>query len=242
METQCGSTLCTKTLETPYGSTLWTNTQTGLKSGTTKGAKNRTKVKPNSRARFCAKRKGTYGRVPFRFAQNLAWELGSNLGPILKTRLRPPKFQQSRNHQETSTKKASQSGVHINHAFLFERKGFEGEALTQMQRFADKCNLVHKVLQMRPKWGLDFSIDYVDAQGNVFEVLHWEWDSFSYEEIKEKKDKMDQFLVSVDWQQSALKILDRKDEWHHLGFFEQSEWKTNFFGVEKEQFKMVLWN
>ena len=64
-----------------------------------------TKVEPNSRARFCAKRKGTYGRVPFRFAQNLARELGSNLGPILKTRPRPPKFQQSRNHQETSTKK-----------------------------------------------------------------------------------------------------------------------------------------
>ena len=64
-----------------------------------------TKVELNSRARFCAKRKGTYGRVPFRFAQNLARELGSNLGQILKTRPRPPKFQQSRNHQETSTNK-----------------------------------------------------------------------------------------------------------------------------------------
>ena len=37
---------------------------------------------PSSRARFCPQRKGTYGRVPFRFGQNLARELGSNLGPI----------------------------------------------------------------------------------------------------------------------------------------------------------------
>ena len=143
--------------------------------------------------------------------------------------------------QDTSTKKASQSGVHINHAFLFERKGFEGEALTQMQRFADKCNLVHKVLQIRPKWGLDFSIDYVDAQGNVFEVLHWEWDTFDYNEILDKKHKMDDWLQTVDWEESALKMLDQKSEWHHLGFFQQSEWKTRFFGIEKERFKMVLW-
>ena len=36
-------------------------------------------------------------------------------------------------------------------------------------------------------------------------------------------------------------MLERKEEWHSLGFFEQSEWKTRFFGIEKERFKMVLW-
>jgi hypothetical protein len=45
----------------------------------------------------------------------------------------------------------------------------------------------------------------------------------------------------VDWNDAAQRILKRKDEWHHLGFFEQSEWKTRFFGIEKERFKMVLW-
>ena len=42
-----------------------------------------TKVELNSRARFCAKRKGTYGRVPFRFAQNLARDLGALLAQLL---------------------------------------------------------------------------------------------------------------------------------------------------------------
>jgi hypothetical protein len=36
-------------------------------------------------------------------------------------------------------------------------------------------------------------------------------------------------------------MIRRKSEWHHLGFFEQSAWKTEFFGMEKERFKMVLW-
>ena len=132
-------------------------------------------------------------------------------------------------------------GCHINHAVLFERKGFTGPAKEQMEQFAEKCPLVHKVLQIRPKWGLDFSIDYADAEGNVFEVLHWEWDSFDYKEIKEKKKYMDDFLQAQDFDEMALRLLDKKSEWHHLGFFEQSDYKTQFFGIEKERFKMVLW-
>ncbi len=139
------------------------------------------------------------------------------------------------------TEEKTDRGCHINHAVLFERKGFTGAAEQQMKEFAEKCPLVHKVLQIRPKWGLDFSIDYADADGNVFEVLHWEWDSFDIKEVEEKKEMMDNFLVTQDWNDMALRLLDRKPEWHHLGFFEQSAYKTDFFGIEKERFKMVIW-
>ena len=133
------------------------------------------------------------------------------------------------------------TGAHINHALCFERKGYTGEARAQLQTLAKTNNLIHKILQMRPKWGLDISVDYVDTQGNVFEVLHWEWDGFDYKEVHDKKQQIEPFLLSIDWNDAAGKILSRKDEWHHLGFFEQSEWKTRFFGIEKERFKMVLW-
>ena len=52
---------------------------------------------------------------------------------------------------------------------------------------------------------------------------------------------MDAFLQNQDWDERAKTMLERKDEWHKLGFFEQSAWKTKFFGIEKERFKMVLW-
>jgi hypothetical protein len=94
---------------------------------------------------------------------------------------------------------------------------------------------------MRPKWGLDFSIDYADRDGNVFELLHWEYDGFEHDEIQSKKIRMEEFLVNQDWPDRARVMLTRKEEWHGLGFFEQSEWKTRFFGIEKERFKMVLW-
>ena len=132
-------------------------------------------------------------------------------------------------------------GPHINHCYMFERKGFDKEALQQLKAWATTNVHLHKLVAMKPKWGLDFSIDYCDKEGNVFEVLHWEFDGFEYQEIADKKQAMDEFLMKQDWNHSAAQILKHKDEWHGLGFFEQSEWKTQYFGVDKERFKMVLW-
>ena len=133
------------------------------------------------------------------------------------------------------------TGAILNHSLLFERKGYTGAALDQLTEWAKKNNLIYKLIAIRPKWGLDFSVDYADSQGNVFEVLHWEWDTFDFEEIQQKKKQMDIFLLSQNWNKMAKQLLEKKAEWHDLGFFEQSAYKTNFFGIEKERFKMVIW-
>ena len=135
------------------------------------------------------------------------------------------------------TAEPTDRGCHINHAVIFERKGFSGAAKEQMIGLADKCPLIHKVLQIKPKWGLDFSVDYADAQGNVFEVLHWEWDTFDFEEIQQKKKQMDIFLLSQDWNKMAQQLLDRKEEWYKLGFFEQSDYKTHFLALKKNNLR-----
>mgnify|MGYP003306150584 FL=1 len=133
------------------------------------------------------------------------------------------------------------SGPHVNHAVMFERKGYSGDALRQLKAWAEIRPQFHKLVAMKPKWGLDFSIDYCDREGNVFELLHWEYDGFEYDEIADKKAKMEEFLLNQDWDERAIEMLKRKEEWHKLGFFEQSEWKTRFFGIDKERFKIVLW-
>ena len=139
------------------------------------------------------------------------------------------------------TDDSPESGPHINHAVMFERKGYSGEALQQLTTWAGYRPQFHKLIAMRPKWGLDFSIDYADREGNVFELLHWEYDGFEYNEIADKKAQMEEFLVNQDWTDRARVMIERKEEWHGLDFFEQSEWKTRFFGIDKERFKMVLW-
>jgi len=132
-------------------------------------------------------------------------------------------------------------GAVLNHALLFQRKGFDRAAYNQLSRWAQEKPILWKVAKIRPKWGLDFSIDYADRQGNVFEILHWEWDSFSYDQVLERKLNYEQLFVSLDWDHIAEQMLLRKDQWHHLDFFKQSAWKCDFIGIENEQFKMVCW-
>jgi hypothetical protein len=132
-------------------------------------------------------------------------------------------------------------GAVLNHSLLFERKGYAGAALEELQHWARALPLINKVIAIRPKWGLDFSMDYVDRAGNAFEVLHWEWDSFNYEEIQAVKLEIEPVLAAIDWQDAAQNILANKDQWHHLAFFAQSAWKCHYFGVPEERFKMVAW-
>lgn len=133
-------------------------------------------------------------------------------------------------------------GAVINHALIFERKGYAGEALAQLEAWAEHMPLLYKVARLRPKWGLDFSMDWADRSGNVFEIFHYEFDSFDYDEIESLKQKLEPKFLSIDWEAAALELLRRKSEWHHLGFFEQSDYKCAFFGLPSERFKMVAWS
>jgi hypothetical protein len=132
-------------------------------------------------------------------------------------------------------------GAHLNHSLLFERKGYTGAALEELEFWARTLPLINKVIALRPKWGLDFSMDYADRKGNAFEVLHWEWDSFVYEETECIRKLVEPVLLNIDWHDAAQNILAQKDKWHHLDFFAQSRWKCRYFGIPEERFKMVAW-
>ncbi len=143
--------------------------------------------------------------------------------------------------QDWFTQEERIEGSILNHCNLFERKGYTGPALEQLRYWAKELPLVNKVIALRPKWGLDFSMDYVDRRGNAFEVLHWEWDSFDYVEIEAIRKIIEPILEAIDWDDAAQQILERKDQWHHLDFFAQSRWKCRYFGIPEERFKMVAW-
>lgn len=135
-----------------------------------------------------------------------------------------------------------EEGAVLNHALLFERKGYTGRALEQLNEWAKVYPAYYRLINIKPKWGLDFSMDYYDREGNTFEVLHWEYDGFDHDEINDKKLEVEQQLVSIDWDDAAKEILKRKDEWYHLDFFKQSDYKCNYFGIGSERWKMVVWS
>jgi hypothetical protein len=143
--------------------------------------------------------------------------------------------------QDWFTQLPKTEGSHLNHSLLFERKGYTGAALEDLKFWAKTLPLINKVIALRPKWGLDFSMDYADREGRAFEVLHWEWDSFIYEEVEQIRTTVEPILLAIDWADAADQILAHKDQWYHLDFFAQSRWKCSYFGIPEERFKMVAW-
>lgn len=133
------------------------------------------------------------------------------------------------------------SGPVLNHSYIFERKGYSGFALEQLQRWAKENPMINKIINIKPKWGIDFSMDYVDSSGEAFELFHYEFDGFSLDDIMKAKNKLESIIENTDWDVVAVDLKERKNEWINLEFFEQSDWKCRYFGLPRERFKMVCW-
>jgi hypothetical protein len=100
--------------------------------------------------------------------------------------------------------------------------------------------MLYKLIKMKPKWGIDISIDYV-SENSVFEVFHYEWDSFNFDFVEKKKLEIETFVVNQDWDSVAKKLWKKRKDWLYLDFFEQTKWRTNYFGLSPEKFKNVIW-
>jgi hypothetical protein len=191
----------------------------------------------------------TTPRAPIYYVSDLFDQNGYNLSPLEQTYAKKHNAP-TESHRETVvalrkywfTQPYKREGAVLNHALLFQRKGFDGAALEQLKEWAEEQPVYYKSINIRPKWGMDFSMDYYDREGNTFEVLHWEYDCFGYNEAVDKKEEVQDVLRNTDWDDAAKEILKRKDEWFHLDFFKQSDYKCNYFGIGSERWKMVVWS
>jgi hypothetical protein len=126
------------------------------------------------------------------------------------------------------------SGIVLDHSMTLQRYAFTEEAREQLLQKVKRYPILRKLLQTRPKWGLDFSVDYIDDE-EVVDVFHFEFDSYSYDRIVEMHEWATKKIKEIDWVSGAQSIKARKDEWRDLDGHSQSNWKARFFGFETSE-------
>jgi hypothetical protein len=135
----------------------------------------------------------------------------------------------------------SRSGIVLNHSFILYRRAYDGEAADFLWQLSKKDPRVHRVLQQRPRFGLDLCIEYIQPDGTIFEVLHWEYDNVDPDHIEHYRVLYQDKFLNTDWEFAAQQLLAKKSEWHDLAWFPQSKYKCDYFGIIPENFGMVLW-
>lgn len=147
------------------------------------------------------------------------------------------------NHQSNqfSWIECDDSNFKIDHCTLSQRWSFEGEAKQQLQSNLHKFPQLIKFINLKPKWGLDFALEYYDND-RFLEVLHFEMDYNNYEEAVEAKQWFENKIIQTDWLLFTSMLLSTEDDWGILKGMEQNNWKARLWGLDKAELTLKTWN
>ena len=123
----------------------------------------------------------------------------------------------------------SENGLVLDHCMLLQRYALSGAAKHQVELASDDRPILQKLLNVKPKWGIDFSLDYV-SKDIVMEVIHIEQDFDSIDKANQAKTNLEKIIENTDWEDGVRRLIKRKSEWENLSSDDHSDYKAQFFG------------
>ena len=132
---------------------------------------------------------------------------------------------------------ANTSPLVLDHCMILHRCGYEGHAAYQLNKIKRDIPEAGWLLNTQQKWGFDFALDALDANGNVYEVLHVEYDNVNYDKFVKQMINFEFTVRHTDWIDASEKVNQHRDEWKNLKSWEQNNWKSNFLlGWKKSEY------
>lgn len=128
----------------------------------------------------------------------------------------------------------------IDHSTISQRWSFDGEARCQLLNHVHKFPELLKYLNLKPKWGLDFALEYY-KKDKFIEVMHFEMDYESYDQAVEAKQYFENKILETDWDLFVAMLLSTEDDWIHLKGMEQNDWKAKLWGLDKAEVTLKTW-
>ena len=124
-------------------------------------------------------------------------------------------------------------GPYFDHCMILTRYDYGLDARTQLEKLASKRPCLNKLLKIKPKWGIDISMEYQWPDGDITELFHIEIDKNNLDEILEWKSKIENIVLNSDWKEIAMGIMDRRHEWVSMNADDQSDWLCRYVGLPR---------
>lgn len=128
-------------------------------------------------------------------------------------------------------------GLILDHCIFLCRCSYERDAEQQLKTLRSQWPLADYLLRSKRKWGFDFALDAVAADGTVYEVLHVEYDNHDYDLFKNRMISFEYTVRHTDWQDAADRVWQQRTRWQHLQGFDQNHWKAEYLlGWQKAEY------
>lgn len=116
----------------------------------------------------------------------------------------------------------------LDHSMILARCEYARAALEQVKQFIPQNPYAQLLTKSKNKWGFDFALDSITDKGEVFEVIHIEYDSYQYDIFNTRRLQFDYLVRHTDWEDAAKRIWENRHAWEGLQGFEQNHWKAAY--------------
>ncbi|NBP01640.1 MAG: hypothetical protein EBU90_16195 [Proteobacteria bacterium] len=123
---------------------------------------------------------------------------------------------------------------YLDHSMMPQRWCYIGAAKEQLELHKNRFPSLIKYINLKPKWGLDFALEYYEAD-EPLEVLHIEFDFRNYYSALSMKQDLEKKINNTDWEDFKNQLIKRQHEWKKLQGLDQNDWKAQFWGLKKAE-------
>jgi len=122
--------------------------------------------------------------------------------------------------------------LYLDHAHVNVRYAYEGDARKQIQEQAKKNPRLNKLLNIRPKYMVDFCLDWIEND-KVVELIHIEHDFDEYDLYYKHITLMEKFVLTQDWEKAYNDLKDFFDNSYTFDEYAQARKKAEYYGLDQ---------
>lgn len=122
--------------------------------------------------------------------------------------------------------------IFVDHSFISWRYGFTNDAREQLLKYKDKYPILNKLLQIRPKIGIDVALEIRDGDF-ITELVHIERDYHNWQDAWNGLKEVQSHLGGLLWDRAIEQVRTIQPLISHMPSDDQSDLKARLMGFDR---------